>query len=147
MRCPDCSKEIPSDSKFCLHCGAKTPINTDDGEVKTSQHTPTKYEYFDYVFEINSSGTWGKLHNDNDIAHSYWNSHQTNILTEILELEDEGWEPVSEIGPAGIKMREEPPGCLTLLFEPSSAELQRRIVVTKFTAKLRRKVTTENWQS
>ena len=27
MKCPNCNKEIPSEAKFCLHCGTKVEVD------------------------------------------------------------------------------------------------------------------------
>lgn len=101
MYCPSCGKEIPTDSTFCLHCGSA---------VSTSVTTqPIEWEYRDFVYTWSPKATWMQLSNPESLVAArlfFWQECQSYIMAELQKWQDEGWEPIGEIGPSAIKTRE-----------------------------------------
>src|SRR4030066_2429974 len=103
MFCPSCGKNVPDNSKFCLHCGSSlsTPV--------ANINVPTEWEYHDY-FRTWKPGEGGRYHltdneNENTIRLHLWNQLQSVILPEIQQLEDKEWQPVTQVGPAAFSFR------------------------------------------
>jgi hypothetical protein len=134
MQCPSCKKEIPDSSTFCLHCGGRIVSTTSPAQA-------FDYEFTDYVWEIGAEWTCGKLITTTQKAQEYWQKYQSKILPDIREWVDKGWEPISEVGPAGFVIYEEPLGCLTMIFDSATYEAQRKIHIKEFRVKMRRKKT------
>ena len=103
MYCPSCGKSIPDGSKFCLHCGSSLSTPT------ANTNAPIEWEYHDYV-RTWKPGEGGKYYivdygNENAIRLNVWNQLQSVILPDIQQLEDKGWQPVTQIGPAAFSFR------------------------------------------
>ena len=95
MFCIACGKTIPNDSNFCAYCG----------KPQAGQNGPVVWEYQDYIM------TFGKgcatYQNGTDaLARSwFWSCYQARILTDMQKNFDEGWQLLSEIGPAAFETR------------------------------------------
>jgi hypothetical protein len=86
-----------------------------------------QFEYKEFVFAFPPQSTWCRLASGNQGGYTeagarkeFWDSYQAKILAELRTDLDNGWEPISEVGPAGISLktsRELPPdlsfmGCM-----------------------------------
>ena len=106
MYCPSCGKEIPDKSAFCLHCGKPTS-STDNSKIK--------YEYHDVVANFLESDMkdkfWVPTETYTAVAARlyFWQALQAVIMEHIqTQWLDEGWQPVTEIGPGMIKIDTRP---------------------------------------
>ena len=81
----------------------------------------------------------GKLHSVSSCADDCWRDYQSVILPEIHRWMDAGWEPISEVGSAAFRTREEPLGCLMAIFESARYESQRDIFIDEFRVKMRKR--------
>ena len=101
--CPACSSNIPMDSRFCMNCGCQTappPLTT----------IVREWEYFEFKYsiprprcwaiQVSGDGAWtmpaAQLH--------WWQNLQRDILPQMQNWLDDGWQPVSEVGPGGFKV-------------------------------------------
>jgi hypothetical protein len=131
MYCPACGKSVPDGSNFCLHCGSSMTA------PKATSGTPVEWEYRDYalVWKPGQGGQFwlalpGFGPTENTIRLENWNHHQSRILSEIQELRDHGWEPITEIGPSAFSYRHHRGG----IFDPIHGYLE----LTEFRVKMRR---------
>lgn len=102
MQCPSCSKEIPDGSTFCLHCGTATAEEVAVG-------APAEWEYQDFVYPFDPGETWMRLATPEGLVAArlfFWQESQSDIMANISRWQDDGWQPVGELGPSGIKTRE-----------------------------------------
>jgi len=94
--CPSCGKQIPDNSTFCLHCGARID--------RPGIHSMTEWEYRDFVYTFPERDRPSRycvsvVYTRQDV----WNEQQKFILPRLQEWLDEGWEPITEIGVAGLE--------------------------------------------
>jgi len=126
MYCKSCREPVPLDSKFCLHCGAQitgqvvTGPLAKPGEKPGENHgekpvvrpvekfveKPVDRQYRDYVLPFNQKVSYGRAWSAYDVSLYYWQTNQKLIRSELNKLREEGWEIISEIGPAGFKIEE-----------------------------------------
>lgn len=62
------------------------------------------WEYQDFVYPLNITWTSGVNYPTFQIANSVWYEHQKQIMMAIRKWLDDGWEPLTEIGPAAINV-------------------------------------------
>lgn len=103
MYCPSCGKNVPDNSKFCLYCGKNITI------PEPSSDKQVEWEYQDFLIK------WGARdggryflkdgENENTIRLKVWNNSQSWILPKIQELLDNGWQPVTQVGPPAFSFR------------------------------------------
>lgn len=102
MYCPSCGKQIPDKSAYCLHCGKPTGLSLPTPTV-------TEWDYDIYVYSFLFSGMRARIgkgaYSESEAKLEFWQNHQDLILEELQIWYDHRWEPVGEIGPAGIKIR------------------------------------------
>lgn len=132
MICPSCKKETPDNSRFCLNCG-NSIVND---SAKPVVHN---YEYEDFSYKMDVTYKEIGTLRIKEIPDDLWREYQDKILPEIRKWMDEGWEPISEVGPAGFKMYEKELGCLTLIFDTTRYSAQRNVTVHNYIVKMRRK--------
>ncbi len=99
MFCPSCGKSIAEESVFCMHCGK--PISTLSGQ----RPVPPQWEYYEFHL------TWEKTYwircsksSEAEARLDYWQSYQSVIMEKLQEYLDQGWQPLTEIGPAAIQL-------------------------------------------
>jgi hypothetical protein len=80
-----------------------------------------------YEVDGNDQSTWLKA------SRQAWENNQAYILPKILEWEDNGWQPVTEVGPAAIYFRRST-GCLQVLTFTFN-----RFEIEEFRVKMRRR--------
>jgi zinc-ribbon domain len=108
MHCPTCGKQIPENSTFCLHCGAR--VTAPSGS--TRQQVSTEWEHKDFVYVWNENDRpYVNMDRPNspsvaDTRLQFWQGKQAEIRRLLQQWLDEGWEPIGEIGPASIQLRE-----------------------------------------
>jgi hypothetical protein len=105
MYCPSCGKEILESSTFCSHCGKPTlaPVST-----VTVQQNVKEWEYKNYSLTYNEGETgWvdAQQYPEPSARLYYWQNIQHEIMPELQQLFDEGWQPTTEVGPACIELR------------------------------------------
>lgn len=106
MYCPSCGNSIPDESTYCLHCGKQTNFQQKgDNTQAVAQQTITEWEYDQYV-RTYGKGKFGILWSSIAIAANYWQSDQINIMVDIRKWIDEGWEPITAIGPEAYIIKE-----------------------------------------
>lgn len=105
MYCPTCGKEIPESSTFCLHCGKPTIAPVSSVAV---QQQVKEWEYKDYSFAIpEGEGGWvaAEAYPEPAARLYYWQNIQHDVMPELQQLFDEGWQPTTEVGPVCIQLR------------------------------------------
>lgn len=127
MYCPSCGKNVPDNSKFCLHCGSSI--------IASSTETIVEWDNKDFVLEW-KQGTGGKYYVNEQNSHNtnrlqVWSDTQSWILPKIQEWLDDGWQPVTEIGPSAISFRSTT-GAIGYIFAVITFE------VSEFRVKMRR---------
>ncbi len=107
MCCPSCGKEISDKSCFCMHCGCKIASATSSGFIE--------YEHYDFDVDAEKGKHFGSINvlanpvnqqvlSEENARLHFWNENRDE-LTEIFRgLKDEGWEPITEIGPGCLKI-------------------------------------------
>jgi hypothetical protein len=106
MYCPSCGKQIPDASAFCLHCGKSTNLPAPSSAVSPSTVVEWEYRDFTITWRQGESG-WVAADSYPEPAARlyYWQNIQSYVMPELQKLLDEGWQPVTEIGPACIQLR------------------------------------------
>ncbi len=104
MFCPSCGKEVPDKSAFCLHCGKAIETKT---KPRQTAATKWEYAYFTWDWKVNEGGRFplGIGQNEQMIRLNNWGRHQSNILPALQEWLDNGWEPITEVGPMAYVYR------------------------------------------
>jgi protein associated with RNAse G/E len=124
MYCPSCGKEIPDASAFCLHCGK--PLSLPEKKIE--------YEYHDLVIDVSDTKNkmWVATDTYTTVAARlhFWQSLQATILTGIQDYLDNGWQPMTEVGPGMMNIKHE-----SAAFFGNPPD---RYVCVGFTLKLRR---------
>ena len=128
MYCKSCGEPVPLDSKYCLHCGVQITSQAGTGPLKKPGGTgplkkpggtgplkkpneetngkPIERQYRDYVLPFNQKVSYGRAWSAYDVSLYFWQNNQKLILSELNKLKEEGWEIISEVGPAGFKIEE-----------------------------------------
>lgn len=71
-----------------------------------SEITPFEYKNFVYSFQRGAWATVGQgAYSEAGARLEFWHMSQSDILPELQKELDEGWEPLSEVGPGGIALR------------------------------------------
>ena len=63
------------------------------------------WEYKDFVYPFKKGETWYLNGTEGESRIWFWNNYQSRILPELHTWLDQGWEPVTEVGPAGFRVR------------------------------------------
>jgi hypothetical protein len=116
MFCVYCGTQIPDDAAFCSKCGKPQkdhqsarpaqPVSSTDWEywtweagVSSGMYMPSikgKYgdraHYGDQTNRPNNPEPFARL--------QFWQQIQSRVLPVIQLLRDDGWEPITEVGPA-----------------------------------------------
>ena len=100
MYCSFCGKQIAEDSVFCKYCGKPVTV--------AAPPVVTEWMYRDFIFQFPPDFGWvyrGPGGNSETEARSeFWQRSQQAIRLELQKWLDDGWEPIGEIGPAGISI-------------------------------------------
>ena len=104
MYCPNCGKEILQGSRFCMHCGNSIAMVA--APEKPSAPTAWEYKCFFWEWEKGKGGRYplGPGRNEQLAQMFFWNNAQIHILPALQKELDQGWQPVSEVGPAGLHL-------------------------------------------
>ncbi len=108
MYCSLCGNEIPDQSTFCLHCGNRIAASHD--QIVGKPQEPIEWEYKDFEIEF-PPGSRGKVYigpRGYTIPEGrlhFWQATQAGIMKQVHTWLDEGWKPVSEVGPACFQVR------------------------------------------
>ena len=105
MYCFSCGKQIADESQFCMHCG-KSLIVPDGIIAPTTQPTPKEWEYKDFEYKWSPGDIYTVQYELPTAREHFWQEYQRQIKSELQKWLDEGWEPVGEVGPASIEIRE-----------------------------------------
>jgi hypothetical protein len=107
MYCPSCGKQTPENSTFCLHCG--TRIASPRVVPTPARQIPIEWEYQDFVYRWSPGQIWvnvGRQGYTMPAARAwFWQEYQRQIMSDLQKWLDEGWEPISEVGPSSIEVR------------------------------------------
>lgn len=106
MYCPTCGKQISDNSRFCLHCGNPITQVTKQDEIDT----PVNWEYRWFSWEYKEGqgghydlhGAYGVTWTEQSARLFFWNNMQASVLPAFQKELDEGWQPLSEIGPSAV---------------------------------------------
>jgi hypothetical protein len=101
MYCPSCGKQISENSSYCLHCGKQISVSPPVQAV-------TDWEYKDITLNWPSGVTgWVRADAYPEPAARlyYWQNIQSEMMPVLQELYDQGWQPVTEVGPSCIQLR------------------------------------------
>jgi hypothetical protein len=107
MYCPSCEKEIGDKSRFCMYCGCKIEPSTSSGFIQ--------YEHYDFDVDaekgkhFGSISVFANLVNEQVMAEEnarlhFWSKNKDELGEIFQGLRDEGWEPITEIGPGCLKI-------------------------------------------
>lgn len=115
MYCSSCGNQIPDDSKFCLKCGK--PQSMSSSIINSSQNVEWEYWTWDagvpsnlYVSPVNKPSTESNnsgAMTESQVRLHFWQRVQSKILPVIQEIRDDGWEPITEVGPSALKVEVE----------------------------------------
>jgi len=101
MYCQFCGKQIADNSVYCQYCGKS---------LKLEGPSPLATEWVsrDFIFSFPVDATWCRIgvgaYTEAGAKLEFWQEFQQAIRVELQKWVDEGWEPISEIGPAGINI-------------------------------------------
>ena len=77
---------------------------------RAGEYLPQSWEYKDFVFKFkrgeNFLCTKGGRYTYKTALTKFWDVSQNYILRDLQDWENEGWEPISETGPAALRLRE-----------------------------------------
>lgn len=76
---------------------------------KGDEGMSTEWEYDDFIVKFNWHQKWGLLWSGEAIRSEVWQRYQTDILSSLQKWLDDGWQAVSDVGPAAINIVEGPP--------------------------------------
>jgi hypothetical protein len=62
------------------------------------------YEYYDYVAHFSGGEAYLNEYTEMGARIKFWQESQSWIMVEIRKLMDQGWEPLTEIGPGGMTL-------------------------------------------
>jgi len=107
MYCRSCGKETPANSQFCSHCGTLVTVHK---SATAALHRPVQWEYKDYIYNWPRGHIWANVGQKGYTLPAtrleFWSDSQRQIRSELQKWLDDGWEPVGEVGPTGIQVRE-----------------------------------------
>jgi hypothetical protein len=114
MFCVYCGTQIPDDAVFCSKCGKP---QKDHQQAKPTQSASIpEWEYWTWdanpptgislsvrKFEDRDGSRDGMT--EGQARLHFWQEIQSKILPVIHHLQDDGWEPISEVGASAIKLQ------------------------------------------
>ena len=104
MFCPSCGKEVPPGSSYCLYCGSSITV-----PANSKSKTQIEWEYRDFVFGFTTGEMWARIgsgaYSEAGARLEFWQAYQDSIRLKLQRWLDDGWQPIGEIGPAGITIR------------------------------------------
>jgi len=62
------------------------------------------YEYFDFIKHFSGGIAYLNEYTEDAARTKFWNESQSWILFQIREYMDQGWEPITQVGPGAIKL-------------------------------------------
>lgn len=69
-----------------------------------------EWEYDDFVYRFRPGETWCHVGEGGYTAAgarvTFWQNYQSHILPLLQQRLDQGWEPITEVGPGGISLRQ-----------------------------------------
>ena len=104
MYCSSCGNQIPDNSKFCNICGARTD--------STSAQTIKEWEYHDFIMPWKSDQLVVRVGGGNpnlgpdQALTAFWQDFQSEVRLELQKWLDKGWQSITEVGPAAVKIEE-----------------------------------------
>lgn len=106
MYCPSCGKQIPDASEICSHCGKPISLRAPSSAISTPAAVEWEYRDFTITWNKGQTGWVAAEHYPEPAARMYyWQNIQSSVMPDLQILLDEGWQPVTEIGPACIQLR------------------------------------------
>jgi hypothetical protein len=121
MYCSNCGTQLSDDANFCYKCGKPQSV-TSSPKVSQSDQS-IEWEYWTWEAGIPSGiyipsikGKYGDRAHYGDQTNrtpapsnpepfarlQFWQQIQSRVLPVIQRLRDEGWEPITEVGPAAL---------------------------------------------
>ncbi len=107
MYCSNCGAQIPDDANFCSNCGrSQSPRPT-----KVKQEASVKeWEYWTWEAGVPSGlhidsikGKYGEKKTPEPYVRlQFWQKIQSRVLPVVQSLSDDGWESITEVGPAAL---------------------------------------------
>lgn len=97
--CSNCGKPIAdAQAKFCSNCGH--PLTS------AQPVQPIQYEYHDFELHWDRFvTTYGKLVSDAQAPIYFWSQVQDKVLVRLGEWLEQGWEPVTPVGPSCLVIK------------------------------------------
>lgn len=113
MFCVYCGTQIPDDAVFCSKCGK--PQNEHQAAKPFQSPSSIDWEYWTWEAETPTGMDLGhpqRASNDRQsggLTESqarlhFWQKTQSRVLPVIQQLRDDGWEPVTAVGPSSIRL-------------------------------------------
>lgn len=101
MYCPQCGNSISDDSIYCLNCGHHVA-----GQPAAQSEVEWIYRDIALNYPPKMHG-WVRAdaYPEPMARQHFWQQEQTDLLEMVQILHDDGWEPVSEIGPSCIQLQ------------------------------------------
>ena len=62
------------------------------------------YEYWDYATTFTGGSAYLSTYTEAGARAKFWQESQSWLMVEITKLMDQGWEPITEVGPAGFTL-------------------------------------------
>ena len=106
MYCSNCGTQISDDANFCFKCGQQQSSRPLSVNQKTSAND---WEYWTWEAEPPKGMDLGHPKKDGGLTEfqarlHFWQKIQSRVLPAIQQLRDDGWEPITEVGPSAIKL-------------------------------------------
>lgn len=107
VKCGNCGYSNPAANKFCGGCGKPLPQVTQ----------PAQYEYFNFGWRAEKGQAYdqvlAKLGFNQQVGQAltesyarihFWQKHQRHIQKELQPYLNDGWQPITEVGPGCIEI-------------------------------------------
>jgi len=102
----------PGENGFLNKPGGTGPLRKPGGtgplkkSYEETNEKPIERQYRDYVLPFNQKVSYGRAWSAYDVSLYFWQNNQKLITSELKKLKEDGWEIISEVGPAGFKIEE-----------------------------------------
>ncbi len=114
MYCQFCGTQLHEEAKFCHKCGKEQKIGLPSQTEQSTRETAWEYWIWDAKNPSNLSIRRVKKFKDEagqrdgmtelEARLHFWHQIQSRVLSIVRKLQDDGWEPIGEVGPGAIKL-------------------------------------------
>ena len=113
MFCPYCGTQIPDDASFCSKCGKPQAVTRPASEKQTARQIEWEYWTWNsgvptgvYIGSISKASNESGRVSEPFVRLQFWQQIQSHVLPIVQKLRDDGWEPITEVGPSALKIED-----------------------------------------